>query len=428
MRTIVLQQGRIVDPQTGTDRVADVLIVDGVITTIGSATVPKDADSYALRNAIIAPGFCDMHVHLREPGYEYKETIESGTAAAAAGGFTAVCCMPNTLPAIDDASVVKAIIAKSKLAAGGIVDVYPVGAVTKGREGKELSPMLELAREGAVAFSDDGAAVGDAGIMRRALEYAGMTGRPVIQHAEDAHLAAGGVMNEGVMSTKLGLPGIPSVAEEVIIARDLHLLRFCGGAYHVAHISTRGSVDLVRAAKREGLHVTCEVTPHHFTLSDEVVASYNTNTKMNPPLRSADDVEAMIEGLRDGTIDAIATDHAPHSFDEKEVEYQYAPFGIVGLETAVGLAITILIMNNHLTWERLIEKLSVYPRKILSLPPVRIAEGEPANLTIIDPQAEWVVDPARFKSRSKNTPFGGRKLTGRALGIFNHGQLFLARD
>ncbi len=428
MKPIVLQQGRIIDPQTSTDRVGDILIVGGVIEKMGAVSPPKGAECFDVKGNIVAPGFCDMHVHLREPGYEYKETIESGTAAAAAGGFTAVCCMPNTLPAIDDASVVKAIIGKSKIAGGGIVDVYPIGAVTRGREGKELAPMLELAREGAVAFSDDGAPVADAAIMRRALEYAAMTGRPVIQHAEDPSLAAGGVMHEGIMSTTLGLAGIPGAAEEVMIARDLHLLAYCGGSYHVAHISTRASVELVRAAKAKGLRVSCEVTPHHFTLSDEAVASYDTNTKMNPPLRTAGDVEAMIEGLRDGTIDVIATDHAPHSFDDKEVEFQYAPFGIVGLETAVGLAVTELIGRKHLTWGALIAKLAVNPREILSLPAVRIAEGEPANLTIIDPEMEWTVDPSSFKSRSKNTPFGGRKLKGKAWGIVNHGQITLERD
>ena len=396
---IILRQARIVDPSSGTDRVDDMLILDGVIQKIGAVTPSKDAEVYDLKGKILAPGFCDMHVHLREPGYEYKETIETGTRAAAAGGFTAVCCMPNTNPPIDDASVVSNILMKSKRANDGIVDVYPIAAVTKGREGKELSPMIELAHVGAVGFSDDGAPVMDAEIMRRALEYAGMLHRPVIQHAEDTTMSKGGIMNEGFMSTRLGMPGIPPVAEDVMIARDIHLVQYTGGRYHVAHISTRGSVELIRQAKRNNISATCEVAPHHFTLTDEALETYNTNLKMNPPLRTRDDVEAVKDGLRDGTIDVIATDHAPHSFDDKEVEFLFAPFGIVGLETAVGLAMTELFWGKYLTIEQLIEKFSVNPRKILALKPIRITEGEKANLTILDPDYEWAVDVKRFKSK-----------------------------
>jgi dihydroorotase len=426
MENILFKNGRIIDPCTGTDRTADLLIAGDRIDKIGSIREGKDQHVIDLNGAVIAPGFCDMHVHLREPGFEHKETIETGTLAAAAGGFTAVCCMPNTSPVIDDASVVRSIMMKARSVHGGIVDVYPIAAVTKGREGQELAPMLELATEGAVGFTDDGAPVADALMMRRALEYSAMTGRPVIQHAEDPGLAKGGVMHEGIMSTRLGLPGIPSIAEEVMVERDIQILRFVGGAYHVAHLSTAGSVALVRAAKKEGLSVTCEVTPHHWTLTDEAVTGYDTNTKMNPPLRSREDIEAILAGLRDGTIDAIATDHAPHSFDEKEVEFQYAPFGIVGLETAIGLAFTGLVQPGIITIHRLIEKCSVNPRKILSLPQITIAEGSEANLTLIDTGKEWIVDTSSFHSKSKNSPFHGRQLKGKAIGIFNHGKLYLA--
>ncbi|HUN65345.1 MAG TPA: dihydroorotase [Bacteroidota bacterium] len=426
MTSYLFKNGRIVDPVSGRDAAEDILITDGIIEAIGPVPEKKSHRIIDLAGAIVAPGLCDMHVHLREPGFEHKETIDTGTLAAAAGGFTAVCCMPNTNPAIDDASVVRSIVAKSRSLREGVVDLHPIAAVTKGREGKDLAPILELAEAGAVGFSDDGAPVGDALVMRRALEYAALTGRPLIQHAEDPSLAKGGVMNEGFVSTRLGLPGIPSLAEEIMVDRDIRLLRYTGGKYHVAHVSTAGTVELIRAAKKEGLAVTCEVTPHHWTLTDDAVAGYDTNTKMNPPLRSAADVDAMKAGLRDGTIDVIATDHAPHSFDEKEVEFQYAPFGIVGLETALGLVFSGLVDTGILTISQVIEKLSVNPRKILSLPTLEIAPGKEANLSFIDAKREWTVDVSAFRSKSRNTPFHGRRLRGRAIGIFNHGRLFLA--
>ena len=422
----LLKNGRIIDPLTRTDGVADILIVDGTIEAIGaSLTPPRGAQVHDLSGKIVAPGFIDMHVHLREPGFEHKETIESGCHAAAAGGFTAVCCMPNTQPPIDDASVVRMIVERAKSVHNGIVDVHPIAAVTKNREGKTLAPMIELAAAGAVGFTDDGAPVSDAEVMRRALEYAGMLRRPVIQHAEETSMTKGGAMSEGFVSTSLGMPAMPSAAEDVIVARDILLVKSFPAHYHVAHISTKGAVALVRKAKSEGLPVTCEVTPHHFSLTDEAVRSFDTNTKMNPPLRTASDVDAMKEGLRDGTIDVIATDHAPHSYDEKEVEYIYAPFGIVGLETAIGLSVSELVIPGILSLAGLVEKFSVNPRKILGLPDVTIKAGARANLTIIDPAAEWVVDIQQFKSKSKNSPFHGRKLTGRAAGIFNNGVLFL---
>jgi dihydroorotase len=419
----LLKNCRLIDPQLSLDAATDILIVDGVISKIGAnLAVSSGTQVEDLKGAVTAPGFIDMHVHFREPGFEHKETIASGCAAAAEGGFTAVCCMPNTNPAIDDPAIVRDIESRAKLAQT-IVDVYSIAAVTKRREGKELSPILELAEAGAVGFSDDGAPVESAEIMRRALEYAAATGRPVIQHAEEVAMTKGGAMSEGAVATSLGMPGMPGIAEDIVVARDLILNQYLGARYHVAHISTRGAVDLVREAKSNGQHVTCEVTPHHFTLTDEVVRSFDTNTKMNPPLRSADDVEAMKEGLRDGTIDAIATDHAPHSYDEKQVEYANAPFGIVGLETALGLSITHLVAAKILTLAQLIEKFAVNPRKILNMPSVTIAVGQKANLTIFDPNVEWTVDVSRFKSRSKNSPFEGHKLKGKAIGVFNHSSL-----
>ena len=362
----------------------------------------------------------DMHVHLREPGFEHKETIETGCRSAAAGGFTAVCCMPNTNPPIDDASVVKDIIEKGKRVSHGVVDIFPVAAATKGREGKELSPMMELAGAGAVAFTDDGAPIEGAEMMRRALEYASMIGKPIIQHAEETSMTRGAAMNEGVVSTSLGLPPMPRVAEDSMIARDLKLVEYLHAQYHLAHMSTAGAVELMREAKKKRLPVSCEVTPHHFSLTEDACRTFDTNTKMNPPLRTREDVEALQAGLRDGTIDVIATDHAPHSFDEKQVEFAFAPFGIVGLETAIGLAFTNLVWPEILSLSQLIEKYSTSPRAILHLPAIRIAEGEGANLTILDPNLEWIVDPHLLKSKSKNTPFGGWKLKGRAIGIVNN--------
>jgi dihydroorotase len=420
----LLKNARLLDPANGVDLQGDLAVTDGVITAIGKGlTAPPGAEVHDLSGQIVAPGFIDMHVHLREPGFEHKETIATGCASAAAGGFTAVCCMPNTQPAIDDATVVRTILERAAAAGRAVVDVYPIAAVTKGREGKVLAPMIELAASGAVGFSDDGAPVADAEVMRRALEYAGMLDRPVIQHAEETSMTKGGAMSEGFVSTALGMPAMPPAAEDIVVARDLRLVESFPARYHVAHISTRGAVEMVRRAKSQGLPVTCEVTPHHFTLTDEAVRSFDTNTKMNPPLRSADDVAAMKEGLRDGTIDVIATDHAPHSYDEKEVEYVYAPFGIVGLETAIGLAVTELVATGVLTLAQLVEKLSTNPRRILGLPKVELVVGAQANLTIFDPQAAWTVDVQAFRSKSKNSPFHGTKLTGRASGVLNHGIL-----
>jgi dihydroorotase len=422
---ILLKSGRLIDPSTKRDEIVDILIVDGTIESIKTNIVPsKEWKIIELKNKIIAPGFIDIHVHLREPGFEHKETIETGTLSAAYGGFTAVCCMPNTNPAIDDESIVTFIKTQGKKAHEGIVDVFPVASVSKGREGKTLSPIAELVHAGAVGLSDDGAPVFDAKLMRRALEYASMYNVPVMQHCEIPELVHGGVMNEGQVSTELGLPGIPGVAEEIMIARDLILAEYTNSRYHVCHMSTALAVDLVRQGKKKGIKVTCEVTPHHFAVTEEIVRSYDTNTKMNPPLRTQKDVDAIKEGLRDGTIDVIATDHAPHSLDEKDVDYIQAPFGIVGLETAIGISISELVEQKYLSMTQLIEKFSTNPRKIVGKE-IRIEEGNLANLTFIDPVVDWTVDIKQFKSKSKNSPFGGRALKGKAIGIYNNGKLML---
>ncbi len=422
---LILANARLIDPVSGRDETLDIRIVDGRIESLKSGIIATaSAQVVDLKGKIIAPGFLDMHVHLREPGFEHKETILTGCTAAAAGGFTGVACMPNTNPAIDDESVIRFIQEKARAALNGLVDVYPVAAVTVGRKGEHMAPLAELASAGAVAFTDDGDPVYDGEIMRRALEYAKMFNKPIIQHAQDLPLTKGGVMNEGFNSTSLGLAGMPATAEDIMVARDIQLARYTDAQYHVAHMSTSGCVELVRAAKTNGLKVTCEVTPHHFTLTDDAVRSYDTNTKMNPPLRTRDDVEAMKQGLKDGTIDVIATDHAPHSYDEKQVEFQAAPFGIVGLETAIGLSITELVQNKILSLYQLIEKLSTNPRRILHLPTIKIQEGESANLTLFDPSIEWVVDAQKLRSKSKNTPFEGYRLRGRSVAIVNNGQVF----
>ena len=424
-----LKSGHLIDPNNGKDTATDMLIVEGRIERIGtSLSSDKSFEIIDLKNKVITPGFIDMHVHLREPGYEHKETIETGCASAAAGGFTAVCCMPNTNPAIDEESVVRYVQEEGRRATGGLVDVFPIAAASKGRKGEELSPMAELAKAGAVAFSDDGSPIANAELMRRIFEYSSMYGLPVIQHAEESTMTKNGLMNEGFMSTRLGMPGIPPIAEELMIVRDIVLLRYVLRAkYHVAHISTIGSLDCVRQAKKEKLNITCEAAPHHFTLTDEAVRSFDTNLKMNPPLRTKEDMQAIKEALRDGIIDVIATDHAPHTIDEKEVEFSQAPFGIVGLETAIGLSITELVHQKYLTLIQLVEKFSVNPRRILSLPAINIQEGEIANLTLLDPNTEWTVDIQSFKSKSKNSPFHERKLKGKAIGIINNGKTYFGK-
>jgi len=415
---LIFRNARLIDPQAGLDETGDILIEDGKISHIGKIAVKCDKE-FDLAGKIVTPGLFDMHVHLREPGYEDKEDIESGCSAAAAGGFTGVACMPNTDPPADKSSIVDFILKRS---AHLPVEVSPIAAVTAGRKGEKLTEMYDLQQHGAAGFSDDGAPVANSDIMRRALEYGKDLGAVIIQHSEDPGLFKG-VMNEGLISTKLGLSGIPSMCEDIMVARDLRLLEFCGGKLHIAHISAKETVDLVRAAKRKGLPVTCEVTPHHLLLTEEAVIGYDGDTKMNPPLRTEADRQALIAGLLDGTIDCIATDHAPHQPEEKEVEFNLAPFGVVGLETALGLVVSRLIDTGSMDWKTLVERMSTAPRRILGLPEVSLKAGNPANLTIIDPSAEWQVDHFKFRSKSRNTPFKGWKLRGKAWGIYNRGML-----
>lgn len=417
---LLLQNGTVLDPETGETRQADLLIQDGTITRIGEG-LEADVPAFDASGKMISPGWMDMHVHLREPGFEYKETIETGCRAAASGGFTAVACMPNTDPPIHTRDVVEFVIERAEQTS---VDVYPIACVSKGRAGKELTEMADLAEGGAVAFSDDGAPVEDAGLMRRALEYSQMLGHPVINHMEELALNPHGHMHEGEVATRLGVPGIPALAEEVMIARDLLLAEVVGGRVHVAHISTARAVELVRQAKARGVPVTAEVCTHHLALTDEAVEAtgFSTDTKMHPPLRTAADVRALKEGLRDGTIDAICTDHAPHASFEKEVEFIAAPFGILGLETAWGLVGRELIEPGVLTPAEAVRKLTVEPRRILNLPVPRLHEGEPANLTVFDAATRWTFETHHIRSKSRNTPFVGSEMVGRAWAIYNKGR------
>ncbi len=411
---ILIKNGHIIDPANKVDEKLDILISDGKIAKIGKSGSISSGDAQIVDAAgkLVVPGLIDMHVHLREPGFEYKETIATGTAAAKAGGFTSVCCMPNTDPVNDNRSVTEFIL--SQAAQESFARVFPIGAITKGSKGEELSEMGELRGAGCVAVSDDGRPVMNAAIMRRAMEYARVFDLLVISHCEDSSLSAKGVMNEGFVSTELGLGGIPRSAEDVMTARDISLAELTGGRVHIAHVSTVGSVDLLRAAKARGVKVTAETCPHYFTLTDEAVRGYNTMAKMNPPLRTAGDVAAIKAGLKDGTIDVIATDHAPHGMDEKSGEFDYAPFGIVGLETALGLSLQ-LVKEKVLTLQEVICKLSLNPASVLKIGKGTLHAGADADITIIDPDLQWTVDSSLFKSRSKNTPFNGLKLTGRAV-------------
>jgi dihydroorotase len=409
--SLLLRGGRVIDPANNVDAVQDVLIADDKIERLGrSLEAPAGAEIVDANGKIVCPGFIDIHVHLREPGYEYKETVATGTRAAAAGGFTAVCCMANTNPVNDNGAVTDYILAKAKVE--GVVRVYPIGAVTRGLHGEELAELAELADSGCVAFSDDGRCVMNAGLYRRAMEYTLPFGTPLISHAEDASLSRGASMNEGVVSTETGLPGQPAAAEDIMVARDILLAELTGAHVHIAHVSTAGAVRLIRDAKARGLQVTAEVTPHHLVLTEEAVRTWDPNTKMAPPLRTKRDVEALLEALADGTIDCIATDHAPHALSEKEGEFDRAAFGIVGLETAVAVLLDRLVRPGLLPLSTLIARLSRDPARLLNLPGGNLAPGAPADVTILDPDAETVVEPLRFRSRSRNTPFGGWPLRG----------------
>jgi dihydroorotase len=410
MKTLI-KNGRVLDPAHHIDANLDVLVVDGKIAQIAAGLEVPEADTIDAGGLLVVPGLIDIHVHLRDPGYEYKEDIVSGTRAAAAGGFTAVACMPNTQPVNDNKAVTAYI--RQKAAAEGQVRVYPVGCITKGLKGESLAEFGDLQAAGCVAVSDDGRPVTSGEIMRRALEYARSFQLPVISHAEDLSLVGDGVMNEGFVATQLGLRGIPWVAEDAAVARDVLLAEFTGSRLHIAHVSTRGAVEIIRAAQRRGVPVTAETAPHYFTLTDEAVRGYDTHAKMNPPLRGAADVQAIRDGLADGTLSAIATDHAPHHVDEKNVEFNLALNGIVGLETALPLTLR-LVEEGVLALSDAIARLTIGPARALGLSGGTLEVGQAADITLIDPACKWTLDPARLVSRSKNTPFGGWQLKGAA--------------
>jgi dihydroorotase len=412
---LLIANGYVIDPAQGINTGKSVFIEDGRVVGLLSHSddVPEGCEVIDAIGLIVAPGFVDMHAHLREPGHEYKETIASGAAAAVAGGFATVCAMPNTDPINDSAAVTRFIIEQAENAR--LANVFPIGAITKNSAGTELAEMGEMKDAGIVAVSDDGHSVPSPGMMRRAMEYARGFDLPVIDHCEDKSLARGGVMHEGHWSLVLGLRGMPAAAEEVDALRDCALAELTGARVHLAHVSTRGAIEAVRRAKEKGLPVTCEVAPHYWTLTDEAVADYDTNTKMSPPLRSPDHIEAILAGLRDGTIDAIATDHAPHHADEKALEYDQAPFGIIGLETAVGLAFD-LVNQGVIDIERLVEVLATHPARILGLENRGTLRADAyADVTILDPSFQWTFDASRSKSKSRNTPFAGRAMTGAAV-------------
>jgi dihydroorotase len=423
---VLIKSGTIVDPSQRLEMQGDLLVEDGVVREIAREISVADAEILDARGCIVAPGFIDLHVHLREPGREDVETIETGTQAAAAGGFTAVCAMPNTQPVNDNRAVTRFILERAHDV--GLVRVYPIGALTQGLKGEALAEIGEMREAGIIAISDDGRPVMNAQILRRAMEYARQLEIPVIDHCEDLHLSAGGVMNEGLWSLRLGLKGIPGAAEEVHVARDLILAELTGAHVHLAHLSTARSIELVRQAKRRGVRVSCEVTPHHFTLTEEAVRNYDTNAKMNPPLRTEQDVRAIHEALADGTIDAIATDHAPHHPDEKALEFDRAPFGVVGLETAVSLAIDRLVHTGVIGWMRLVELFSTNPARIAHLPGGTLKPGAQADITILDPSRPVIVRAERFRSKGRNTPFDGWSLTGSVRATLVSGRLVYCAD
>lgn len=428
MTSLLIKGGRVIDPANNIDGVRDILIENGKISAVSKchsdtapvlntgegekpARVKKNASKIInAEGKVVLPGLIDMHVHLREPGREDEETIETGTRAGAHGGFTSLACMPNTNPTVDNAEVVKFILSQAELK--GCIQVYPVGSITRGLKGEELSDIGELVASGVVAITDDGEPVANGDLMRRALEYASMFDLTVISHCEDKTLSSGGVMNEGVVSTVLGLPGVPAVAESAIVARDIMLAELTGAKLHIAHVSTSGSVELIRKAKEKGIRVTAETAPHYFTLTEEDVRSFDTNFRVNPPLRTVHDLEAVKDGLKDGTIDAIATDHAPHTVVEKEYEFALAPPGMIGLETSFSLVLTELVEKKIITLREAITKLTVGPAGILGLDKGTLSAGADADITVVSLEKEWTVQEESFISRSKNSPFLGRKLKG----------------
>jgi dihydroorotase len=429
MSALLIKGGRVIDPATGGDGIADVLIRDGHIESVGtglSALVDLvDIVVIDAAGAIVAPGFIDMHVHLREPGFEHAETIESGARAAAAGGFTTICCMPNTLPVNDSATVTSYIVQRARDVAK--VNVFPIGAITKGSLGEELAAIGSMREAGIVAISDAGRPVMNARVMRRAMELARALDIPVIDHCEDLNLSAGGDMHEGAHSVRLGLGGIPSASEDVMVARDLLLAELTGARFHVAHLSTSRSVGMVAFAKSRGLPITCEVTPHHFAITDAELETYDSNYKMKPPLRCQHDADAVIEGIVNGTVDAIATDHAPHAGSEKMQEFERCPFGITGLETAIGLSLEELIHKNRISLSRMVELFTTGPANILKLNRGTLAPGAPADVTIFDVDTEWTYDVQQSFSKSRNSPFGGRKFRGGPLATIVAGEIVWKR-
>jgi len=429
MKPLLIQGGRIIDPSQGIDEIGSLLITKGKISWLGIGALPQtDYDTLNARGLIVCPGFIDLHCHLRQPGFEEKETIATGTRAAARGGFTTICCMPNTNPPLDSQSVIDYV--KSKAATEGVVRVLPIGCISKGRQGQELAEFDELASAGVIAYSDDGKPALNSRIMRQALDYSRAFDLPIIDHCEDTTLTEGGQMNEGAISTKLGLPGMPAVAEEIIVARDLALARLTGARLHIAHVTTGGSVDLIRHAKEKGIKVTAEVTPHHLTLTEEKVIGYDTNAKVNPPLRTKQDIHALIQGLKENVIDIIATDHAPHSEVDKLCEFALATFGISGFETALG-SLMSLVYNGELTLTTIIAKLTCEPAKIIGDKCGKLgtlAVETSADVTVFDPDVEWVVDTTAFASKGKNTPLAGSTLKGKVMATLSQGKLVYKED
>lgn len=421
MSKLLIHGARVIDPANKKDGMQDILIERGKIVEVASTIAPNGFKVIQAEGKLAVPGLVDLHAHLRQPGREDKETIATGLSAAIRGGYTSVCVMPNTQPTVDERGTVESIQQEARRV--GLAAIHVIGAVTRAREGKELTDFGELFDAGCIGLSDDGNPVADSLLMRRALEYASVFERPIIQHAEDQSLSAGGVMHEGTCSTVLGLRGIPSEAESIMVARDVDLAKLTGGWLHVAHVSTAKSVALIREAKAQGIRVTCEVTPHHIALTHEAVEGFNTHAKVNPPLRTEEDRKALIEGLKDGTIDCIATDHAPHTDWEKESDFDSAPFGISGLETALAVCVEYLVRPKHLTWPQLIEKLSTQPARIAAVPGGNLAVGQEASITLIDPEATWIVDPATFTSKGHHTPFAGQTLHGRVTDVIARGSI-----
>ena len=430
--SLLIYGGRIIDPSQGIDEIGSLLIADGKISWLGKEEMtPPPQPGYNVLRAqglIICPGFVDLHCHLRQPGFEEKETIATGSQAAARGGFTTICCMPNTNPPLDSRTTIDYV--KSVAATEGVVRVLPIGCISRGRKGKELAEMGELASAGVIGFSDDGAPAANSRLMRQALDYSLALGLPIIDHCEDIALSEGGVMNEGVISTRLGLRGIPNAAEEIIVARDIALAQLTGGWLHIAHTSTEGSVDLIRQAKDKGIKVTAEAMPHHLTLTEEKVIGYDANAKVNPPLRTKRDIQALIQGLNNNTIDIIATDHAPHTEAEKQRGFALAPFGISGFETALGSLMSVL-PDGQLTLVSLIAKLTCEPAKIIGNKYGKLgtlAVGASADVTLFDPALEWVVDTRAFASKGKNTPLAGSMLKGKVMATISQGKLVYKDD